>query len=487
MQNLHGSRSTGVEPWRARVLRVLSDVPIPSFASRPAKESSRRSWAVALLIAWVATTPGSALSSPDFEDPASRAEVTRLPNGLRVVTLVDRATPVVSFQMWVKVGSRDETRWTGLAHLFEHMMFRGSKNVAPEQHARLINERGGRLNAFTSNDFTVYFEDVTSESLPLVIDLEHERVAHLRVDQQILDTEREVVLEERRLRTEDSPQGRAIEALFALVWKAHPYRTPVIGWRSDVEKATVQACQDFFDRFYVPDNIVLAVVGDFDRDAALAHIERTFGRLPSTGPVPRRPTLEPEQRGLRRSSVHFDVRSPILAAGWHAPPTGSPDAEPLDVAGQILSAGRSSRLYRSLVYDKEAALYAQGGYWELIDAGIFYALAGVRPGRSIEEVEDLFMAEVARMRREPVSQAEVDRAVRQLEVSMVSGLDTAHALASRLGREVSTFGRIRPLDERLEAYRKVTPEDVQRVMQQYLVEDQLSVVRVIPPPAEDDQ
>ncbi|MGH0037677.1 MAG: M16 family metallopeptidase [Myxococcota bacterium] len=420
-----------------------------------------------------------------IEDPAERAEVTVFENGLTVVTLVDRSTPVVSFQNWVKVGSRDESRYTGLAHLFEHMMFRGSKNLGPEEHARLINARGGRLNAFTSNDFTVYFEDVTAESLPLVIDLEYERVAHLRIDQEILDTEREVVLEERRLRSEDSPRGRAVEALFATAWIAHPYRTPVIGWRSDVERATVEVCRAFFDRYYVPNNMVIAIVGDFDRDEALAHLQRTFGRLERGADIQRRPTVEPEQRGERRVTVHFDVRSPLLTAGWHAPRTGQPDAEALDVAGQILSAGRSSRLYRSLVYDAEVALFAQGGYWELVDAGIFYAFAGVRPGESVDEVERLFMAEVARMRDEGVTQAEVDRAVRQLEVAMVSGLDTAHALASRVGRDVATFGRIRPLSKRLETYREVTPEDVQRVMQTYLVDDQRSVVQVVPPPAEE--
>jgi predicted Zn-dependent peptidase len=421
------------------------------------------------------------------QDPAERAEVTVFENGLTVVTLVDRTTPVVSFQNWVKVGSRDEARYTGLAHLFEHMMFRGSKHLGPEEHARLINARGGQLNAFTSNDFTVYFEEVTAESLPLVIDLEYERVANLRIDQEILDTEREVVLEERRLRSEDSPRGRAVETLFATVWTAHPYRTPVIGWRSDVENATVEVCRAFFDRYYVPNNMVLAIVGDFDRDEALAHLQRTFGRLPRGAEIERRPTEEPEQRGERRAVVHFDLRSPLLTAGWHAPRTGDEDAEALDVAGQILSAGRSSRLYRSLVYEAEKALFAQGGYWELEDAGVFFAFAGVRPGESIEEVEALFMGEVARARDEGVTQEEVDRAVRQLEVGMVSGLDTSHALASRVGRDVATFGRIRPLQERLDAYRKVTPEDVQRVMKRYLVDEQRSVVHVVPPPAEETQ
>jgi zinc protease len=275
-----------------------------------------------------------------LQDPADRMQETVLANGLKVLTLEDHATPVVSIQMWVKVGSRDEGWYTGLAHLFEHMMFKGSTHVAPEEHARLINSRGGRVNAFTSRDFTVYFADVTRENMELVLELEAERVGNLDISEATLTSEREVVLEERRMRTEDQPSGRAIEALMATTFVAHPYRWPVIGWRGDIEDATVEACREFFDAFYVPNNIVLAIAGDFDTDEALAVVRRTFGRLDARE-VQRNPTREPEQDGERRVTVHFDLRSPVLAAAWHAPPTGSDDGEALDVLSQILSAGRS--------------------------------------------------------------------------------------------------------------------------------------------------
>ena len=313
-----------------------------------------------------------------FRDPVDRMVKTRLSNGLVVLTLEDHTTPVVSFQMWVKVGSRDESRYTGLAHLFEHMMFRGSKNVPPEAHAHLINSRGGRTNAYTSRDFTVYFEDVTSETLPLVIDLEAERVANLDISEENLKSEREVVLEERRMRTEDQPMGRAMEALMALTFQAHPYRWPPIGWRSDVERATVAASREFFDSYYVPNNIVIAIAGDFDSEKALDQIRRTFGKLGRVE-VPRNPTEEPEQDGERRATVYFDLRAPVLVAAWHAPKTGDPDGEALDVLSTILSARRSSRLYRKLVYEQQSALSAQGGYWELEDAGGFYAVLDQSP------------------------------------------------------------------------------------------------------------
>jgi zinc protease len=421
-------------------------------------------------------------SLANVQDPAERMVKTVLDNGLTVLTLEDHTTPVVSFQMWVQVGSRDEARYTGLAHLFEHMMFKGSQNVGPEEHARLINARGGRLNAFTSRDYTVYFEDVTTETLPLVIELEAERVAHLDISEATLTSEREVVLEERRMRTEDQPDGRAIETLLATTFQAHPYRWPVIGWRSDVENATVEACREFFDAYYVPNNIVLAIAGAFDTEEALATVRRTFGRLEART-VPRNPTEEPEQEGERRAVVHFDLRSPVLAAAWHAPKTGDPDAEPLDVLSQILSGGRSSRLYRRLVYDEQQALAAQGAYWELSDAGVFYAFATVRPDASIARVEELFMAEIDRVKREPVSAAELEKAKRQLEVGLVRGMATSDALASRIGREFSTFGRVRPLAERLGAIQAVTAADVQRVARKYLREEKRTVVYVVAPPA----
>ena len=421
------------------------------------------------------------------EDPAERMQKFVLDNGLTVLTLEDHRTPVVSFQMWVEVGSRDEARYTGLAHLFEHLMFKGSKNLEPERHAQIVGARGGRVNAFTSRDYTVYFEDITSENLPLVIALEAERLANLDISEKTLTSEREVVLEERRMRTEDQPNGRAFEALLALAFQAHPYRHPVIGWRSDVELATVEAAQEFFDAYYAPNNIVIAIAGSFDTDEALARIRKHFGKL-DPSELQRNPTLEPEQDGERRAVVHFDVRSPLLAAAWHAPKTGHPDAEALDVLSQILSAGRSSRLYRKLVYDEQQALSAEGGYWELNDAGLFYAFATVRPDARIEQVEKLFMREIERVRRDGVSAAEVEKAKRQLEVAYVNGMATSHALASRIGREVSTFGRVRPLEERIAAIQKVTPEDVKRVANTYLRSDKRSVVHVVAPPeASEDQ
>ena len=441
--------------------------------------------AIGILAALLSATPSSADASaaPVLKDPVDALSSSVLDNGLKVHLLEDHHTPVVAFQVWVNAGSADESFYTGIAHLFEHMMFKGSKNVGEEIHAQLITERGGMINAYTSRDVTVFHEDVTRESLPLVIDLEAERFANLVVSTEILNAEREVVLEERRLRTEDSPDGLAFEALAALAWQAHPYRWPTIGWRSNVEHVGVEECRAFFDTYYAANNLSVVIVGDFDSATTLARIRRSFGKIEPVPEIPRNTTAVEEQRGERRQEIFFDLNTPILMAGWHTPATGHPDGEALDVASMILSEGRTSRLYRSLVYEKEKALYAVGGYMELNRAGLFYAQAAGRPGVPLAEVEALFMAEIDAVAKQGVSEEEVARARQQMEVSLIDGLATGHALADRIGREMIAYGRVRPLEERVRAIRAVTAADVQRVVKTYLRPESRSVVHVIPPPA----
>jgi len=418
-----------------------------------------------------------------IHDPLDAMRVTRLDNGLTVLSLEDHSSPVASFQVWVEVGSSDEARYTGIAHLFEHLMFRGSKHLGKEVHSQIVEARGGRVNASTSQDVTRYFEDVPSEHLPLVIALEAERFANLVIDDEALESEREVVISERRWRNEDDPGGRAFEQLMASAFKAHPYHHPVVGWLSDLQQVSVEQCRAFFDVYYAANNLVIAVAGDFDTDQTLARIRDAFGGLRSAAEVPRNPTWEPPQRGERRADVLFDVAGPLLSMAWHAPPSGHADSEALDVLTGVLSDGRASRLYRRMVHAEDAvALGAQGVYWELDDAGLFYAGVEVRPGASIDTAEALFLEEVERIRAEAPSEAEVDRARRSLEVGLIVGQGSAHALAGRMGRDWVTFGRIRPLQERLARIRGVTPADVQRVAKKYLVPEGRTVVRVIAPP-----
>jgi zinc protease len=421
-----------------------------------------------------------------FEDPAARTRVTRFENGLTVLTLEDHTTPVVSFQIWARVGSGDEARFTGLAHLFEHMMFRGSANLGKEQHSRLIEERGGEVNAYTTRDETVYFTNVTPEHLPLVVALEAERLANLDVSEASLADERQVVIEERRFRTENSPDGRMFEALMALSFQAHPYRVPTIGWKSDLEKMSVAECRAFFAEYYAANNLVVSVAGDFQTEELLALLRSHLSGLRSAEQIERNPTEEPEQSGERRAVVYFEVAGPIVAMAWHAPATGHADADALDVASEVLSSGRTSRLYRALVYDRPVALGAAGGFWELARAGVFFAYAQVRPGASADEAEALLQREIERLRSEPVTAAELAKAKRALEVGLIVGQDSSSALASRIAHEWMAFGRVRSLEERLASIRAVTADDVQRVARSWLQPTGRSVVQLLPPPAAAD-
>jgi predicted Zn-dependent peptidase len=419
-----------------------------------------------------------------FDDPALRTRVTKLANGLSVLTLEDHATPAVSLQVWVKVGSGDESRFTGIAHLFEHMMFLGSKNLAalgPEAYTKLVEERGGRINAYTSRDVTVYYEDVAPEHLPLMIALEGERFANLEVTEEALRAERQVVMEERRLRTDDDPEGIAFEALMALTYQAHPYRVPTVGWQSDLEKVSAADCQAFWNTYYAANNLVIAIAGAFDTEQTLALVQRHFGGLRSAAAIPRNPQEEPEQDGERRAVAHFPVQAPIVLAGFPAPATGHPDSDALDVAANVLANGRNSRFYRALVFDAPLALEPQAFYWELQRAGIFIAGATLRPGTPPAAAEQAIFGEIAKLAAEPPSAAELRRAKRALEVAWIRGQGSAHALASRVAQDYVAYGRIETLDEKLAGIARVTPADVQRVVAQYLAPNKRSVVQVFPP------
>ncbi len=428
-------------------------------------------------------SPAVAAAEGEFADPALRTKITTLTNGLTLLTLEDHATPTVSLQVWVRVGSGDESRFTGIAHLFEHMNFLSSKNLAPlgaEAYTRLVEERGGRINAYTSRDVTVYFEDVASEHLPLMIALEGERFANLLVTEQALKAERQVVIEERRLRSENDPEGLAFETLMALTYQAHPYRIPTVGWISDLEKVTAADCQAFWETYYAANNLVIAIAGDFDTDATVALVEKHFGGLRRAATIPRNPQEEPAQDGERRAVAHYPVQAPIVLAGFAAPATGHPDSDALDIAAGVLANGRTSRLYREMVFDAPLALEPQAFYWELQRAGLFMAGATLRPGVDVAKAERVLFAEIARLADEPPSPEELRRAKRTLEVSWIRGQGSAHALASRVAQDYVAFGRIEPLAEKLAAIERVTAEDVQRVVREYLAPNKRNVVHVFP-------
>ena len=331
--------------------------------------------------------------------------MTTLPNGLQVVFLEDHSTPIVHAEIWYHVGSKNEKPGrTGFAHLFEHMMFKGSKNVEPEGHPSWISSVGGQSNAYTNEDATVFWQTFPAQYLPLVLWLEADRMASLRIDEKVFQTEREVVKEERRMRVENQPYGRLNEIVYDQAFTVHPYKHPTIGSMKDLEAASIDDVRDFFRTYYVPNNATLVLVGDFDTKEATALVQQYLGRMPkSTRPVPRDIPKEPPQTKERRVRLDESWPLPAVVVAHHITFDGHPDSYPLHIASKVLSDGESSRIYRKLVYEKQIALAAFGGGNIIEDPNLFFAVAIVQPGQKPEEAVDALIAELDRLRNEPIS------------------------------------------------------------------------------------
>jgi zinc protease len=423
--------------------------------------------------------------------PSSAATSVReemLSNGLKVLLVEVPKAPVVTVQIWYRVGSRNEMMGrTGLSHMLEHMMFKGTTKYPKGSFSRLIRKNGGNDNAFTSQDYTAYFENLAADRLELALELEADRIGGLLLDDKEFRLEREVVKEERRLRTEDDPQAYLAEALFAQGFAVHPYHWPVIGWFPDLNAMTLEDLQRHYDTYYSPNNATLVIVGDIKAEKILPTIKRIFEPLPK-GPTPPQPiAVEPEQRGERRFVVKRDAQVPFVMAGYRVPNYSNEDAYPLTILESILSHGKSSRLYRSLVYKQKLAL-AVGAEYSLLQADpeLFYCFAVVQPGRKVEDVEQAIYREIERLQNEPATEQELQRAKNQVEASYVFGQDSNFRQAMLLGQAETVGAGWRHIDAYLEKVRTVTAEDVRRVARRYFVEDTRTVGILVPTPPQQD-
>ncbi|MBI3108197.1 MAG: insulinase family protein [Candidatus Rokubacteria bacterium] len=410
-----------------------------------------------------------------------------LDNGLRVLILEDRRSPIVSVQIWYRVGSRNERPGaTGLAHFLEHMMFKGTLTHGKGEFARLVERNGGQDNAFTAQDMTSYFVNVAADKVNLVLGLEADRMRHLLLDPKEVDSERQVVMEERRTRTEDDPDGLLSEELNAVAFKAHPYRWPIIGWMEDINRINPVELRAFYDRYYVPNNAILAVVGDVKAPEVLARIRETFGRIPRGPDPPAVTAVEPPQVGERRVTVRkAGARLPIVSIAYHVPNHASPDAAALELLSTILSEGRASRLHRKLVYEKRLALGAGGDYsYASVDPNLFWFYATPLPGQPVEVLERALLDEIELLKSEPVPDEELARAKNQIEASFVWRQDSVHSRASGLVR-FELLGSWRLLDRFVPMIRAVTAADIQRVARAYFPSDRKTVGVLLPaePPA----
>jgi zinc protease len=407
--------------------------------------------------------------------------MTTLPNGLQVVFLEDHSTPIVHLALWYHVGSKDEKPGrTGFAHLFEHLMFKGSRNVRPDQHPSWITSVGGQANAFTDEDATVYWETVPAQYLPLVLWLEADRMASLDVNEAKFKTEREVVKEERRMRYENQPFGRLPEIIFDKAFKTHPYKHQTIGSMEDLEAASIADVRAFHSTYYVPNNATLTLVGDFDTKAAQSLVEQYVGKVPKGNPVPRDIPKEPAHTTEERYTVNESWPLPAVVVSYHIINDGHPDAYPLHVLAKILSDGDSSRIYRSLVYEKQMALAAFGEAKLIEHPNLFYAVAIVQPGRKPEEVQKELVAQLDRVKTEGVTAEELNRSKRQWARDYILGRETVQQKALHLAHAVVIHNDIKTADGEFDLFQNVTVADVQRVARTYFTPESRMLLTILP-------
>jgi zinc protease len=414
---------------------------------------------------------------------ADRVVATTLDNGLRVLLIEDARSPIVSFQVWYRVGSRNEHRGaTGIAHFLEHLMFKGTPSHGPKQFARLVEQNGGQDNAFTSQDVTSYYVDIAADKLDLVIDLEADRMQNLLLDPKEINSERQVVIEERRTRTEDDPSGFLGEEVSSIAFKAHPYGVPIIGWMDDIKRITPDEIRAFYKTYYVPNNAIVAAVGAFRADDALEKIKRRFGRIPRGKVPPAMLAVEPLQNGERRVIVKKQAELPIVYMAWHVPNHRSDDSVPLEVLSTILAGGRASRLYRDLVYQRQLALEAGGdnSYFS-VDPNLFWFWATPMPGQTPEKLEAELSAHMERLKTEPVTDEELTRAKNQIEAAFVYQEDSIHQRASLLAR-FELIGGYAMKDSFLAKVRAVSATDLTRVARAWFDPDKKSVGVLLPKP-----
>jgi zinc protease len=439
----------------------------------------RRATAAAVVALAMLLTPAADAA---VRPPKLDYSMTTLPNGMKVVLLEDHSTPIVHLQMWYHVGSKNEKPGrTGFAHLFEHMMFKGSKNVEPEGHPSYISSVGGQSNAFTNEDATVFWETVPAQYLPLALWLEGDRLASLRIDERVFKTERDVVKEERRMRIENQPYGRLQEILADQAFTTHPYKHPVIGSMKDLEAASIDDVREFFQTYYVPGNATAVLVGDFDAKEALALVTQYLGRVPkSDTPVPRDIPKEPKQIKERRVTIREEWPLPAVVVAHHITYDGHPDSYPLHIASKILSDGQSSRIYRKLVYEKGLALAAFGGGNIIEDPNLFFAVAIVQPGKTAEETTNALIAELDRLRNEPVSAAELQQAKNQFARDYILGRESVQSKADQLGHAAVIHDDIKTADGEFDIFQGLTTEDVQRVARTYFTPESRIVLTILP-------
>jgi zinc protease len=408
-----------------------------------------------------------------------RVERFRFKNGMDLLACEDHAAPVVAYHTFYKVGSRHEREGkTGLAHLFEHLMFNEVEGRAPGEFDRKLEEAGAESNASTWLDWTHYNIAVPKEKLGLVIGLEAERMSRLVLRDPQVTSEKEVVANERRYRVDDDVEGSVSELLWATAFTRNAYRWPTIGWMKDIEGFTTGDCEEFYATYYAPNNAVLVVVGDFVETSLLEKISRAYGAIaPSTVPVENY-QAEPPQTTERRAEVKKPTPTEKVAVGYHAPALGDFDHLGLSLLVDVLFSGRASRMHQKLVRELEIASDVRASVGPFRDPGLVEIYASAREGRTAEELLSAIDGELLRVREEAVSNEEIERARARTELGLLASLETVDGKASTLGFYETVLGRPAAAFERLDAIRRVGPSDLLRAARRFFDPPARSIVLV---------
>jgi zinc protease len=416
-----------------------------------------------------------------------------LDNGLRLIVKQDHRSPVVVTQVWYKAGSIDEVNGvTGVAHVLEHMMFKGTEKVPNGDFSKKIAAAGGRENAFTSYDYTAYYQQLHKNHLPMAMELEADRMRNLILTEEEFSKEIKVVMEERRLRTEDQARSLLYEKMMSVAYQAHPYKNPIIGWMNDLENMRVEDAREWYDRWYAPNNAILIVVGDVDANEVFRLAQKNYGTIPKHSLLPlnaRKPQIEPTQTGTKRIIVKAPAELPYLMMGYHAPTIRNvmEDWEPyaLEILEGVLDGHASARLNKSLVRESQIANSANAGYSAMARGpSIFFLSAVPRSGKTVAELEQALRKEIEKITKDGVTEDELARVKAQVVAGHVYQRDSIFSQAMQLGRLESTGLSYRDIDIILEKLKAVTAAQVRDVAKKYFNDDSLTVAVLDPQPLE---
>jgi zinc protease len=438
-------------------------------------KQSRRAASLVLALLLLSSLAGAARA----QGPVIKTHT--LKNGMKILVEEDRSIPSVALYIFYRIGSRNERPGTtGISHFFEHMMFNGAKKYGPGQFDKVMEAAGGRNNAYTSNDVTVYQDWFTPSALELIFELEADRIQHLSFDPKVIESERGVVSSERRTSVDADNSGLLNEQLYATAFTAHPYQWPVVGWMVDIQNWTMEDLKNHFRMGYSPSNATMVVVGDVKSEEIFRLAQKYIEPIASHDPPPKVTTKEPEQLGERRVVVKKFAQLPLLNIGYHIPESANPDYYALQVMQTILFSGQSSRMYQRLVDKDQLALFVGGGFSFSFDPTLFEISAQPKAGIDPQAVEKAIYEELDKIKNAPVSDQEIEKAKNILLAAFYRQMKTINGRANLLGSYEVFFGDYNRLFKAAEMFNKVTKDDVRRVAQKYFSEKNRTVATLIP-------